>query len=136
LLTWFDNQLYEAEVGWKYCNCLLQRNRRAIQFDRCTSAFPTILSFCLSPAVSMLTIYCLVFYSFPVRHAGQHYKRLFLSKRNDHAFFLRGLGIISLSSRQTSYRSVLKDIVMPCARYEVPCPTFFHTLPIFCIKER
>ena len=53
-------------------------------------------------AVSTLTISCPVFYSFPVRHAGQHYERLFLSKRNDHGFFLRGLGIISLSSKQVA----------------------------------
>ena len=48
----FNNQLYVAEVGWKYCNCLLQRNRRAIQFDRCMSAFPIfqcLLSFLPGP---------------------------------------------------------------------------------------
>jgi len=59
LLTLFNNQLgplYVAEVGWKYCNCLLQRNRRAIQFDRCMSAFPMfqyLLSFLPGPPLCL-----------------------------------------------------------------------------------
>ena len=40
LSTDFDSRLYAAEVGLETCNRLLQRNQRAIQFDRCMSPFP------------------------------------------------------------------------------------------------
>ena len=64
-------------------------------------------------------------YSF-LRHARQRNNCLYITKRNDHAVSLWGLGIFFLFV-PAGLRSVLKGIVMPWMSHEASYPTFFHT---------
>jgi hypothetical protein len=78
------------------------------------SAFPVFLAW--PAAVSTLTISC------------PSALRAFVSLKANWPCLLPPWPRHNLPFVRESCRSVLKDVVMPRARYEVPCPTFFHAL--------